>query len=300
VDPSAERYVTYLETVTGMSGHTVRAYRHDLTRFCEYIESRGTELLHCDFRTVRDYAYELHRQGLTSRSIRRNLSAVKGLFHHFRQIGLIEENPVEKINLPKEHRNLPNALPEPVLNEALKERDAANPLTVRDLTILELFYGTGMRLSELAALDLDSISKIEVKVLGKGGKERIIPLTRPSVDMLAHYLSLRSRLQNEKSGNALFLSQKGSRLSTREIARRIERLLRPFSGEKRLSPHLLRHSYATHLLDHDADLREIQELLGHAKPSTTQIYSHISLERLMKVYQQAHPRSGDGNHEEAK
>ncbi|MDP8228713.1 MAG: tyrosine recombinase XerC [Candidatus Electryoneaceae bacterium] len=292
MDSSVERYLDELETVRGYSPHTVRAYRKDIIRYVEFLTGRNCDVINAGFRDVREFAYELHRQGLSTRSIGRMLSAVHGLYRHFQRIGLVERDPVGEISLPKENRPLPTVLPKETIADAIDQKSDEGPASIRDRAIVELFYGTGIRLSELAGLNLSSISDKEVKVLGKGDKERIVPLTRKARQALDDYLSVRPALADTDSEDALFLSVNGNRLTVRDIARRVELVLRRTSGDKKLSPHRLRHSYATHLLDNDADLREIQDLLGHEKPSTTQIYTHTSLERLVKVYQRAHPRAG--------
>ena len=293
MDSSVERYLDELETVRRYSPHTVRAYHKDIVRYVEFLAGRNCDVIDADFRLVREFAYELHRQELSARSIRRMLSAVHGLYRHLQRIGLVERDPVGEISLPKENRPLPTVLQKEIIADAIDQTTDDGPTLVRDRAIVELFYGTGIRLSELAGLNLSSISEKEVKVLGKGDKERIVPLTRKARQALNDYLSIRPALANADREDALFLSVRGIRLTVRDIARRVEAVLRHTSGDKKLSPHRLRHSYATHLLDNDADLREVQELLGHEKPSTTQIYTHTSLERLVKVYQRAHPRAGN-------
>ncbi|NQU06217.1 MAG: tyrosine recombinase [Calditrichaeota bacterium] len=291
-NPSVESYFNELRS-RNYSAHTLRAYSRDIESFIESLENKGRKLEKVDFHDIRDFIYILHRAGNSARSINRRISALRGLFRYMLQVGVITNDPTEKIIAPREKRALPEVLPENVISETFDTAPTETPIDIRDIAILEMLYGTGIRVAELAGLDLDSISGKFVHVLGKGDKERIVPLTGSSRRTLDKYLKIRPELK--KSGStekALFLGQRGSRLTTRQIARRIEKMLRRVSGQKKLSPHIMRHSYATHLLDHDAELRAIQELLGHTSPETTQNYTHVSIERLVKVYKQAHPRAG--------
>lgn len=285
----------FLKEIAGarnFSNHTVTAYRNDLEKYVEFLESRECDPVHAGFRDAREFMYELHRKGLSNRSIVRSFSAIRSFYRYLRRVGSVEKDPTRTLSLPREKRSLPKTLPEKVISSAIDQASPATKLIIRDKAILELFYGTGIRLSELAGLNLSSLEGRNIRVLGKGRKERIVPLTRHAQRALEDYLEIRPILLGQKRDEmAIFLSKSGNRLTTRDIARRVEKLLRQVSGEARLSPHSLRHSYATHLLDHGADLRAIQELLGHETPQTTQIYTHVSIERLTKIYKQAHPRA---------
>jgi len=243
-------------------------------------------------RQIRDFIYELHRRGNSTRTINRKFIAVKGLFHHLQRTGQIEENPTELVNSPREHRGLPKPISENAIFEALELSQDPNPIGKRDRVIVELFYATGMRLSELGALNLSSIQENFIKVLGKGRKERIIPLTDHIQKLLNSYLLVRNNfLKAERQSQALFLNNRGQRLSNRSVARRVQKVLSRASERTQLNPHALRHSYATHLLNRGADIRIIQELLGHENLGTTQIYTHVEIDRLIQVYDQAHPRA---------
>ncbi len=294
MDPAAERYLREIEDSRRFSPNTLRAYRKDIETFSDFLTERDQRLTMADFRDVRDFLYELHRRGNTSRSIVRKLAALRGLYRHLERTGAAATDPTRRISPPRERRPLPSALPEQTISAALEKTTADSPLKLRDLAIVELFYGTGIRVSELAALDLSSVSGKFIRVMGKGGKERIVPVTKHAKKALDRYIAVRPALRSEdrKTEEALFLSIRGRRLTSRDLARRVEVVLRRASEATRLSPHLLRHSFATHLLDRGADLREIQELLGHVSPNTTQIYTHVGIERLVKVYKQAHPRAG--------
>lgn len=299
MDAEVERYLDELDKSHRFSPNTVRAYRGDIVSFAEFQEQRQRSVVKADYHDVRDFIFELHRRGNLSRSIVRKLSSLRDLYRHLIRIGKIDLDPTTLISAPRVKKDLPEALPEKVIAEAIDTAPADTDIEIRDIAILELLYGTGIRVAELAGLNLGSVSDKFVKVSGKGDKERIVPLTIMARKALDRYLSVRSSLTRSiDSEQALFLSIRGNRLSVRDIARRVVKLLRSTSGATLLSPHLLRHSYATHLLDHGADLREIQELLGHASPKTTENYTHVSIGRLVKVYNQAHPRSGKPKEEE--
>ncbi len=293
MDELLEKFIGELKQSKGYSPNTITAYSKDIARYLSFLATQNKTIESAAYKDVRNYTYELHRQGLSARSLNRMLSAIRGFYRHLVRIGYVDSDPVKDVSLPKEKRSLPKALPEKTISEAIDSAPDSSPIQIRDRAIVELMYGTGIRLSELAGLMTDSISSSFVKVVGKGGMERIIPLTRQSQRAVEAYLKIRRELLGDDESNeqSLFLSVRGNPLTSRDIARRVEKLLRRVSGEKQLSPHLLRHSYATHLLDNNADLREIQELLGHKAASTTQIYTHVSLERLKEVYKQAHPRA---------
>jgi integrase/recombinase XerC len=287
-----EQFLEELEKRRRYSEHTLRAYASDLKAYQEHLACSGRELLKADFRNVRDHIYNLHRSGNSARSIVRKLSAIKALYRHLQRTGLVESNPVSLVSAPKLKRLLPNALSEIELKETLDNAPAVTPQQIRDQAIFELFYGCGLRRAEMAGLTLGSFSGNFVKVLGKGKKDRVIPLTRKSKIALDRYLAIRPLLiRGESNLAALWLSNRGQALSDSQIYRRIVVLIGSIGAEKP-HPHQLRHSFATHLLNHGAELREVQELLGHESPQTTQIYSNVGIQRLVKVYNQAHPRAG--------
>lgn len=293
MDSPVQQYLEELK-LRQYSLHTLRAYKKDIESFIEFLTERKSNLERVDFKDIREYLYQLHRAGNSARSINRKLASLRSLFRHILQTGVISTDPTVLITAPREKRSLPEALPEDVIAKAIDIAPRGKQIEIRDIAILEMLYGTGIRVNELSTLNLQSVSDKFVRVLGKGEKERIVPLTRQSRTTLDDYLNIRPALVRSRDNEqALFLGRNGTRLTTRQISRRIETMLRRVSGLKRLSPHLLRHSYATHLLDHEADLRAIQELLGHTSPETTQNYTHISIERLVKVYKQAHPRAGE-------
>ena len=285
----------YLEELAArnFSQHTLQAYRKDIRTYIKYLQDHRRNIKGADFHDIRSFVYELHRQGNSARTISRKLSTLRGFYRYLLRIGAVATDPTELVFAPREKIALPDVLPEDVVASAIENAPVGKDIEIRDIAIIELLYGTGIRRAELAGLDLASVKEKFIHVIGKGNKERIVPLTEKAREALKAYKKVRPALVNvRKPEQALFLSQLGGRLTTRQIARRVEKLLRNVSGAKRLSPHILRHSYATHLMDHGADLREIQELLGHASPNVTQNYTHVSTERLVKVYKQAHPRAG--------
>jgi len=291
-------FVTFLEKERNDSPHTVSAYGRDVARLATFLDRYyGSEW---DWRSVdrialRAYLGELGRRGLAKRSIARALSAVRS-FYRFLDIDV---NPARTTRTPKLERRLP-VHPDRVRMEALfaaaSEAAAHRGFQgVRDAAMLELFYSTGMRLSELAGLDVRHVDLVSehVRVRGKGKKERMLPVGRPAVAALRRYLDAREALldrQRLKTG-ALFLNRLGGRLTPRGVQIALERLFDHVAPGAGLHVHALRHAFATHLLDAGADLRAVQELLGHESLSTTQVYTHVSVERLKRIYHQAHPRA---------
>jgi len=298
-------FMEYLTKERNDSPHTVRAYRRDLEAFQRFADAYfGAPWAwnDVDRLTVRGYMGELSRRGLSRRSIARAVSALRTLYRFLGVRHGVTANPARGVRLPRPERRLPAVLDRAQVDElfALAERQAAEGgfLAVRDLAMLEVFYGTGMRLAELAGLDLPDVDLVaeQVKVRGKGRKERILPIGRVAGRALRRYERAREELVGALSAGrgdrrALFLARSGRRLSPRGIQLAIRRYLRLFGERTGLKVHSLRHTFATHLLDAGADLRAVQELLGHSSLSTTQVYTHTSIERLKRVYQAAHPRA---------
>lgn len=281
-----------------LSPHTLAAYASDLRQFAEWSErSRVSEVGEIERRLLRRYVSFLSERRLARRSIARKASAVRALLRWAAQQGIIGVDPSEGLSVPKLDRPLP---------KVLKARDAAalcelppldDPLGVRDRAVLELLYGSGLRVAELCGLDLEDLDRASgtVRVLGKGRKQRQLPVSRPGRRILEMYLrdargSLLARSKQEATETAVFINTRGRRLGPRSIRALLEKYLRA-EGMRHISPHALRHSFATHMLDGGADLRAVQELLGHDSLATTQIYTHVSSERLRAVYEQSHPRA---------
>jgi integrase/recombinase XerC len=292
-----DRYLEHLRYQRNASPATVRAYAADLLGFVEYLESAGapTAPESIDAIRLRGWLAGLHQGGLERSSVARKVSAVRAFFRYLVREGRMGENPADRIATPQVRRKLPRHLNVADAAILVESPDPSTPLGARDRALLELLYATGLRVAEVCSLDLDSIDLPELilRVVGKGSKERLVPFGRKAAAALRHYLTARDRLGNRGGSDpeALFVNYRGTRLSTRSVRRLLDRYIQRCALQHRISPHGLRHSFATHLLDAGADLRAIQELLGHASLSTTQRYTHVTTERLREVYRKAHPRS---------
>ena len=284
-----------------LSAHTVAAYTRDLSELADfldtYFQSDDWTWARVDRNALRRFLGKLAQQQLARRTIARRLSAARSFFRFLHREELVEANAARTVRSPKLERSLPQWLSRDDADRvfAVAENKAAGGgfRGARDLAIIELFYATGMRLSELHGLDMDDVDLIgeQVKVKGKGRKERIIPLNRSAVTSIRKYELRRAEIVGKGDRNAIFLNQAGKRLSRRQIQEIVRKAVESGADEAGMSPHALRHSFATHLLDNGADLLAVKELLGHASLSTTSIYTHTSKERLKKVYSQAHPRA---------
>jgi integrase/recombinase XerC len=284
-----EAFLRHLSVERNASPHTLRSYRVDLTDFQRFLASRGVAgLAAADARGVRAWLTVLHARRLAPASIGRKLAAVRSCCRFLVRRGALERNPAREVRGPSQPRKLVGFLPIDETAELVGGRAVGGATRARDLAILELLYACGVRVSELSGLDVDALDRAEgtVRVLGKGRKERIVPYGGPAARALEGWLAMRG----EASG-PLFTNARGRRLGTRSIHTIVRRAAREAGITRRVSPHTLRHSFATHLLDRGADLRMIQELLGHSRLSTTQRYTHVAAEQLMKVYDRAHPRA---------
>ena len=298
-------YLRHLAKERDVSPNTVKAYERDLHEFVEflggYFGSEGWSWEGVDRLAMRGFLAHLSRRGVGKRTMARTLSGVRSFYRWMHRNEMVEANPARAVGAPKLDKYLPGYLDRPQIDLLFQMAEArameGNFTDVRNLAILELFYSTGMRLSELQGLsrgDLDLVSQ-QVKVRGKGRKERIIPIGDHAVLALRNYEARRDELlrgvglRGERS--AYFLARTGKRISARMVQKVVSAFLAEIDEDAGLSVHSLRHTFATHLLDNGADLRAVQELLGHASISTTQIYTHTSVERLKQVYQKAHPRA---------
>ena len=294
-------YLRYIEGARQLSAHTVTAYRHDLAALCEFLEQRGrTEWDAVGRDDLRAFIGELSRRELARRTIARRLSAARSFLRWLHREGRITANPGRLVRSPRLEKTLPGWLTAGQVDELFAAAEAAASQggfkASRDLALLETFYGTGMRLSELHGLDWADVDLLgeQAKVRGKGRKERIVPLTGSAARALRRYELRRDEVvRSVKAADrrAVFLSARGKRLSRRQIQAVVRAFLDRIAEDSGLSTHSLRHSFATHLLDGGADLMAVKELLGHESLSTTRIYTHTSKERLKQVYQQAHPRA---------
>jgi len=290
-------FLQYLSSHKQYSHHTVEAYKRDVLQFFEFFnlnESSGQKKVnHLTKQDIRDFISSLIRYGMSKKSAQRKIAALKSYFSYLNKEKVIQKNPVSGIPLPKQEKVLPQFLQEHEISEILKKINTDTPSGIRDRAIIELFYSTGIRLSELSGLNIHDIDfhAGTVRVLGKGAKQRIVPIGKVASCAVRAYLSKKEELFKVRDDKAVFLNRFGKRLSNRGIQLRVNKWLTMVSEKKGLSPHILRHSFATHLLDRGADLQAVKELLGHSSLSTTQMYTHLSTSRLKKIYKQAHPRA---------
>jgi integrase/recombinase XerC len=288
-DEPTEAFLRYLGVERGASAHTLRAYRADLADCALFLaRSRLPGLADADARALRAYLAALHERGLQKTSMARRLAALRSFYRFLVRRGRLRRNPAAELRSPRLPKRLPGYLPIDE-SEALLARGSDRGATAaRDRAILEVLYATGARVAELSGLDVESVDLAEgtARIFGKGGKERIVPVGRPAIHAVRAYL----RGRREARG-PLFRNRRGGRLGVRSIRRVVRDRARAAGLARRVTPHTLRHTFATHLLDAGADLRLIQELLGHARLGTTQKYTHVSADRLMRVYDDAHPRA---------
>ncbi len=281
-------FLRYLEVEKNASPHTLRSYRADLVDFEAYLAAQSETPDTADVRAVRGWLAALHRRGLDPASVARKLAAVRSFYRFLVRRGVVERNPARELRGPRPSRKLVGFLPIDETAALVGARGLAGSARERDVAILEMLYATGLRVSELAGLDLESVDRDArtVRVLGKGRKERIVPYGAAAARALEAYLGRRAA----RSG-PVFTRARGGRLGVRSIRAVVGRAAAAAGVTRRVTPHTLRHTFATHLLDGGADLRVIQELLGHSRLSTTQRYTHVGADQLMKVYDAAHPRS---------
>ncbi len=292
-----DRYITHLTVVRNASPATVRAYATDLAQYADWCERAGKHPQTVGYRDLRGYLAELDRARYARSTIARKLSALRAFHAFLSQQGLAPGSPAAVVATPRRQSRLPVAATPEALSALIEAPAATTPLGLRDRAILELLYASGARVAELVGLDLADLDLAHgrMTVLGKGSKERIVPLHQAAVSVVRAYLAdSRPRLRKQQTPDAVFLNRSGDRLSTGAVRRLMKRYLLATGERLDLSPHALRHSFATHLLEGGADLRTVQELLGHVALSTTQIYTHLSVGRLRDVHRQAHPRGEAG------
>jgi len=289
-----DRFLTHLSVERSASPNTVRAYSADLGRYLEWAERTGVNPITLTHRQLRLYLAELDRAGYARRTIARRFSAVRSLFAFLVAEELAPSDPSSVLAAPKLASRLPKIVQPDTITALLDTPDALTPTGLRDRAVLELLYATGARVSEIADMPLSALdlAQGQITVMGKGSKERIIPIHRKAADVLRSYLnSGRPHLAKPDSGEHLFLSARGLPLSADAIRRIFKRTLAAAGATRSLSPHSMRHAFATHLIEAGADLRTVQELLGHVALSTTQTYTHLSVKRLQDVHGNAHPRA---------
>ena len=308
MDELIERYIQYLQYERNASPHTVRNYRSDLMQFRDFLaRAGGTEgqpvkhvpIKSIDALRIRGFLAHLFEKEKKKSSIARKLAAVRAFFNFLSREGTLVANPAATVSTPKVPHTLPRIMTEEEINQLLDRlaegAQTGDPALIRDRAILELLYASGLRVSELVGLDLRSVSFGDGMVLvrGKGNKERIVPFGSKARDALNAYLPVRERLlhDNKKTTGALFLNQRGGRLTTRSVGRLLKKYVRQLVPHVKVSPHGLRHAFASHLLAEGADLRAIQEMLGHKSLATTQKYTQVSIQQLIDVYDKTHPKA---------
>ncbi len=284
-----EKFMRYLTIEKNYSAHTILNYRLDLEDFQRFIGTTVIEKI--DYLALRKYLAFLKDKNLKTRSVGRRLSALRSFFRFLTREGYIKTNPLLILSSPKMEKYLPGFLTEDEVNKLIESafaRNESDDRGLRDRAVLETFYSTGMRISELVGLDIEDIDFIGgiIKVLGKGRKERLVPIGDTAIKTIRRYLEKR-----KSQAPALFLNKSKTRISARGVRDIVKKYIHRAGLKEGVSPHTLRHSFATHLLNHGADLRTVQELLGHANLSTTQIYTHLTTEKLKSVYEKAHPRA---------
>jgi len=300
-----EQFLEHLRYERNVSAHTLRNYASDLEQFVQFLapvapdkKTKLPDVTEIDHLTIREWMSSLHTDQKKKSSIARKLAALRTFFQFLVREGMLELNPAKLVSTPKLEKKLPQHLSIEEAIRFIETPDAETELGKRDRAMLELMYATGVRVAELTTLNLRDVdfSNQLVRVTGKRRKQRIVPFGDPAGDAIRSYLGVRDKFLfnapiSKRDDQALFLNYQGTRITTRSVGRMVEKYIRICAGMHNISPHALRHSFATHLLDSGADLRDIQELLGHARLSTTQVYTHVSMEKLIEVYDKAHPKA---------
>jgi integrase/recombinase XerD len=306
-----KKYLTYLNVERGLSQNTRQSYERDLEKLEIFLKQRGKNIKYCDGNDLFLFLLHEKNQGRSARTLARFLATLRGLFSFLQEEELREDNPTEYLSTPKLEQNLPHVLSERLLDKLLDEpthesihepmdensnhqTNLKDDTILRNRAILELLYGCGLRVSELVGLRVQDVV-FETRTLrcrGKGDKERIVPIGEYALEALKYYLAgPRERLAGKNKNDVLFVNTRGNRLTRQGIWNILKKWAQAHGVDENVYPHIFRHSFATHLLDHGADLRSVQEMLGHADISTTQIYTHLSRQRLIEVFRQAHPRA---------
>ena len=291
---SIESFMLTLEKERNFSLHTIKAYKNDLNRFNYFLNNTLSrkKLAKINRNDIRKFLAEEYDNGYSSKTVARRLATIKSYFKYLVKTELIQENISIHINSPKVPKKLPNFVDKNLIDTLMNTPSLDTHIGIRDRAVLELFYSTGMRLSELVNMNIGDfeINKKLIRVIGKGNKERMIPYGRTAESAIKNYLKIRNlSLKPAFANKPLFVNSSEKRISKRTIQRRMNNYIKIVADGKRIGPHLLRHTFATHLLDNGADIRAVKDLLGHSSLSSTQIYTHVSIEKLKKDYTQAHP-----------
>lgn len=285
-----EKFINYLRVEKNSSPHTVTNYTIDLEAFALFLGDK--DISSVDHLTLRRFLAQMREKNYAKRTVARKLASLRTFFKFLYREGHIKTNPITAVSTPKLDKRLPVVLDEGKVARLIEAPQTGDPAGLRDRAILETLYSTGIRVSELVGLDTGDVDHISgvIKVLGKGRKERISPIGDRASNAIRKYVDSRNELK-VRDKDAVFLNKSGKRLTDRSVRRIIDKHIKAASINEHISPHSLRHSFATHLLDRGADLRSVQELLGHMNLSTTQIYTHVTMERLREAYDKAHPRA---------
>ena len=297
---AVEQFLNYTTVERGLSPNTIAAYRNDLTQFVDFLQSRDPSLqgngswkrIGTDALTA--FVLDLHERGYSDKTKTRKVASTKALFGFLLEEGVIDKNPMEDFASPGVGESLPETLSVEEIDALLAVEEAATPMSLRDRAMIEIMYATGVRVSELVSLDIDDVDLDEnfVRCMGKGSKERIIPVHDEAVEAVRVYLQDgRESLAGPAAGRALFVSRKGGRLTRQALWLILKGRAQAAGIERKITPHTLRHSFATHLLIGGAQLRHVQELLGHASITTTQVYTHLTSEHVRAQYESSHPRA---------
>lgn len=287
------QFLQYLKVERNYSSHTIEAYQSDITQLIDFLTTGHLPVSISDLTKfeLKGFIGYLHEQKFSKPSISRKIATIRAIFRYARRQGLIESNPSAQLIFPKKEKRLPEFLSEQEIKNLVSLPDISTQEGIQDKAILELFYSTGIRLSELTGLTLENYRPFEntIKVFGKGSKNRIIPMGKPSQKAIEDWLLKREELK--PSHNFVFVGKKANPISNQMVQLIVKKYIQQVAEVSKKSPHVLRHSFATHMLDRGADLRAVKDFLGHESLSTTQVYTHVSIDRLKKVYQQAHPKA---------
>ena len=286
-------FFMFLNDEKGFSDHTIKSYKNDINKFLNFLLERKIELKEVSKIEIRDFLADQYDLGLSKKTIARRLASIKSLFKFLFNSSFVTKNPTLFLSTPKMSKKLPDFIDEKMINELMNQPDLGSEKGLRDKAVLELFYSTGMRLSELISLNISSVDDKNnlIRVTGKGSKERLIPFGKRAKFSIEKYLKKRALNWNSLNKEIpLFVNNKNERVPRRTIQRRISNYIKMIASGKRLGPHTLRHTFATHLMDRGADIRAVGDLLGHSSLSSTQVYTHVKPERMKQVYKQSHPR----------
>lgn len=290
-----KKFLDYLKYEKNASSHTIASYRRDLSQLADYLDEKKVRLAEIDNIVLRGFLARLQEKGNKKSTVARKLASMRSFFQFCLKKRWLEDNPAKSVSTPKQERPVPSFLSEEEMAHFLDlPQKTDNVLDLRDRALLELLYATGIRVGELVGMNVEDINFADrlIRVRGKGKKERLLPFGRKADGCLRFYLHLRRLINKGKiEEKPLFLNYRGKRLTSRSVERVVDKYIRRAALRRKISPHSLRHSFASHLLSRGADLRVIQELLGHESLATTQKYTHIDLRQLLKVYRKSHPRS---------